>query len=110
MGYYTRFSLTVYQGKTEVDSALYPSFKEKNLYGRYMSIQELISGSTDSMKWYEHKQDMLEISVLYPDLVFVLDGDGEEAGDCWREFYKNGKTYRWELEVKRPPFDSKKLS
>lgn len=110
MGYYTRFSLTVYEGKHEVDSAFIPGFADKKLCGNFYSLQDFIDGGSDSCKWYDHKKEMLEISKLYPDLVFVLDGDGEEAGDCWREFYKNGKTYRWELEVKRPPFDSKKLS
>jgi hypothetical protein len=109
MGYYTRFSLAVYDKNQEVDDSIFPEFNNKNLYDNDLSIQNLIDDVADSMKWYDHEDDMLEISKLYPDLVFVLDGDGEEAGDVWREFYQDGKTYRWELEAKRPSFDKKKL-
>lgn len=42
------------------------------------------------IKWYEHDRDMLDISMKFPDTVFVLSGEGEESGDLWKTYYKNG--------------------
>lgn len=44
----------------------------------------------DSCKWYDHIKDMVELSKQFPDVVFELEGDGEESGDMWKEYYKNG--------------------
>ena len=41
----------------------------------------------DSMKWYEHCADMTKVANAFPDVVFVLQGIGEEFGDIWREYY-----------------------
>lgn len=112
MGYYTNFSLKVIKKvegvDIEVDEIEFPEFNEKIMYSGDLSIQELIDG-TDSMKWYDHEEDMLEISKKFPSLVFILDGDGEESGDIWREFYMNGKSYFWNLDIERPDFDPKNL-
>ena len=39
---------------------------------------------------------MLKLSLEFPEYVFILDGEGEESGDIWRSFYKNGKMYTWD--------------
>jgi hypothetical protein len=111
MGYYTRHSLKVIdKSGYEIDSALVPEFDLENLDGNY-SVQDLISGNADSSKWYSHNKEMVELSKSFPEYLFILDGDGEEVGDVWREFYRNGKTYRWELpKIVRPDFDEKKLT
>lgn len=50
-------------------------------------------GDLYDAKWYEHQENMKEFSKLYPDQLFQLNGEGEESGDIWREFYKNGKSF-----------------
>lgn len=45
----------------------------------------------------------------YKDVLFILDGEGEESGDIWKSYYKNGKTYRVEAEFTFPEFDDFKL-
>lgn len=114
MGYYTRFTLTVLEKDedgelNEVDSSTHPEFETTKTYGGDVSIDELISESTDNMKWYDHRDDMLKLSKDLPDLVFILDGVGEENGDLWREFYKDGRTYRWEAPKVSPPEYNPKL-
>jgi hypothetical protein len=47
----------------------------------------------DEMKWYHHEDDMIALSKEYPDIVFVLEGEGEEAPDFWRMWVCNGE---WE--------------
>ena len=105
MGYYTNYKLTVLQGEREIDSAILPSFDTRKMYFDSFSVQDLIENNADSCKWYEHDEEMIELSKEYPDYLFVLDGDGEETGDVWREFYKNGKTYEWKAVIKRPNYN-----
>lgn len=110
MGYYTSYKLTVLNANMdEIDSSVHPEWDEDSLYGDGLSIQSLITNNAEAMKWYNHEDEMRERSKQYPEYVFILDGDGEEAGDVWREFYKDGKTYSWTAEIKRPDFDVSKL-
>src|ERR1700733_15663509 len=52
----------------------------------------LVNGhSPESCKWYEHETDMIKYSKQYPELTFALKGEGEEAGDVWIKYFKNGK-------------------
>lgn len=46
--------------------------------------------SDDSMKWYDWERDMIELSKEFPEIEFVLYGEGEERKDIWRAFIKNG--------------------
>ena len=47
----------------------------------------------DAVKWYDRINDMIEVSHRFPEYTFVLDGEGEDSDDIWREFYHNGE---WE--------------
>lgn len=46
--------------------------------------------SDDSMKWYDHRDDMVKLSLEFPTCRFVLEGQGEDPEDMWREYYLNG--------------------
>lgn len=48
-------------------------------------------GYYDEMKWYEHEDDMLALSRVFPDKTLVLEGVGEEQGDIWVKVFKDGK-------------------
>lgn len=48
--------------------------------------------SDEECKWYVYRQEMKSISEMFPDIVFVLSGEGEESGDIWKEYFKNGKS------------------
>lgn len=45
----------------------------------------------ESIKWYDHVEDMIKLSKVFPETLFILDGWGEEIGDVWREFYMDGE-------------------
>lgn len=45
----------------------------------------------ESIKWYDHVEDMIKLSKVFPETLFILDGWGEEIGDVWRELYMNGE-------------------
>lgn len=98
MGYYTYFSLQV----NPMPEEYHPLWEEEYYGGK---LKNLTTGNIDTMKWYHHKEEMLEISKKYPEFVFILDGEGEDSADVWREFYRNGESYRWELQYNLPQFD-----
>ena len=71
---------------------------------------ENILGYGDAAKWYEHENDMARVSLKWPDVVFRLDGDGEETGDLWTKYWSNGKVQTERAaEWVPPPFDPEKL-
>ena len=57
----------------------------------------------ESWKWYDHQEHMLEYSLKYPDVEFVLDGVGENSTDVWRKWFKNGRMQQWIMPEPEPP-------
>ena len=53
---------------------------------------------------------MREISRKYKDVLFKLSGEGEETGDLWVKYFKNGKMQHCEARIEFDPFDEKKMS
>lgn len=93
MGYYTRYTLTT---KPEVNDFL-SYIKNKDSpdlcsYGNDFLLN-ICENNSDDTKWYEHNKDMKEISLKFPDVLFTLNGEGEETGDIWRKYFKNGKIF-----------------
>ena len=60
-------------------------------------------------KWYDHEKDMKLLSQIYPETTFLLEGEGEESGDIWRKYFKNGKMQVCKAEIVFPAFDESKL-
>ncbi len=46
---------------------------------------------------------------LFPDILFQLNGAGEESGDIWVKYYKNGKSQESRLNIELDEFDPNKL-
>ena len=44
-----------------------------------------------ALKWYDFDNDMLKLSQLYPQMKFVLYGEGETRDDNWFAYYYKGK-------------------
>lgn len=68
-----------------------------------------IGESEEPTKWYEHEGDMRKVSLEHPDLVFKLTGEGEENGDLWVKYFKNGKMQICEAKITYDEFDESKL-
>jgi hypothetical protein len=101
MGYRTQFCIDIIPEPSK-------ELLEETISGG-MTIGELYEEVTDEMKWYDHEEEMVALSLKYPDYVFILDGRGESPDDVWRSFYKNGKFYDWSLEYTLPEFDEYQL-
>ena len=61
------------------------------------------------MKLYTYENDMLAFSKKYPDVVFVVYGEGECIVAQWKEYYQNGKRQYAPGELIFPTFDPSKL-
>jgi hypothetical protein len=100
MGYYTRHELTIIDGE------------DFNI-----NYEQEIADSTDyndlfddSIKWYDCEKDMREFSKKYPNTTFLIDGEGEESGDIWKSYFKNGKMFTAKATMVFEEFSIEKLS
>lgn len=115
MGYYTYYELD-YTGEIEVPAAL---IEEASKYGAKISplvdhvegITQVVGYNpfTDQTKWYDHEKDMKTYSQKYPEVLFILSGEGEESGDIWRKYFKNGRVQTCKAKITFDEFDESKL-
>ena len=97
MGYYTKYELAIISGNNEVDH-------------EYQISKALdYSPFEETCKWYGHEEDMKQYSFRYPDTIFELSGEGEESGDIWKKYYKNGKVQVCKAIITFDEFDESKL-
>jgi len=81
MGYYTTFKLEIIEGNDNVTDYA-KEIGECSGYGHLFD---------DQHKWYDCEDDMKKISLNHPNTVFKISGEGEESGDIWSRYFKNGK-------------------
>lgn len=87
MGYYTYYRLEVY-GKSNV----YDIIHELRKWSEGANYAFDADGDTlENCKWYDYNEEMVEFSKKYPEVLFVIFGEGEESSNIWRTFYLNGK-------------------
>ena len=109
MAYNTLYELTVFNDEGELEEELIVEHEEgiSKISGYdqeigYLQMEEAVS-------WYDYEDDMLLYSTQHPDLVFKLQGEGEENLDLWLCYFHNGKMQRCEAKVVYPPFDPAQL-
>lgn len=98
MGYYTEYKLEIINGDESVDYK-----KEIGEISGYENVE------SDPIKWYDNVRDMKTLSNKYPDVLFKLNGNGEENGDIWVSYFKNGKCQYCKAEITFAEFDESKL-
>ena len=102
MGYYTRFELE-FSPKDNVIETEVIEDQYKTLYGGECDPFD------DACKWYEHEQDMRAFSKKHPKKLFILKGEGEEAGDIWVKYFQDGKMQTCKAEIVFPEFDARQM-
>lgn len=60
-------------------------------------------------KWYSHTEDMCLISKKFPEVLFALNGCGDDHGDIWNEYYLGGKYQYCPAIITLEEFDPSKL-
>lgn len=109
MGYYTSYSVEAMNDSMELDMALMARETDlEHLIGSYTGGYENPFG--DSCKWYEHMADMERFSKNFPSVTFKVTGEGEETGDLWEAFFRNGESYKQTAMITYAPFDEEKLT
>jgi hypothetical protein len=103
MGYYTRFNLSVDDINNDILTKIIEEDED------LIDIFDQDGDSFDEYKWYKHEEDIAKISKKYPDVVFTLKGEGEEAGDIWVKYFKNGKIQRCQAKITFDEYDETKL-
>lgn len=91
-----------------VNEAVYQAlFNEKMVFALGRG---LAGGGERDSQWSEHEADMRKLSAAAPDHLFTLSGEGEEPGDQWRKYFKNGKMQEALATIVFEEFDERKLS
>lgn len=99
MGYYTRHELSIVSGndyKTDYEKEITESTQYSSLFD-------------DSIKWYDCEKDMKKYSKKHPNVVFCIDGEGEESGDIWKAYFQNGKMFTAKAVITFEEFSPEKL-
>ena len=55
--------------------------------------------------WHDCQENMLRLSIMYPEVMFELCGEGSDGDDMWRTRYKNGKSNTVRAEIVFPEFE-----
>lgn len=96
MGYYTNFDIS--NNPETVQRAI----EDLSQYSFY-------NGRTDQVKWYSWKEHCIRVSKDFPNIVINIEGEGEESGDRWKAYIKNGKIQISKAVVTFEEFDEGKL-
>jgi hypothetical protein len=104
MGEYTNHSLVILEkGDSELSLD-----EHKEMISRKAGYDDWLFDG-ESAKWYGHEKDMRAYSVKFPNTIFILEGEGEESGDIWKEYHKDGKMQRCKAKVSFDSFDESLL-
>jgi hypothetical protein len=99
MGYYTRHELSIVSGDD------YKTNYQKEI----AETADYIDLFSDSVKWYDCEKDMKSYSKRHPQVIFCIDGEGEESGDIWKAYFQNGKMFKTKAALVFEEFSVDKL-
>ena len=110
MGYYTRYELQIESEDPSAEGMIWDHIIDEQgegFGGRYYGVSR--NGDADTCKWYEHEDEMKDLSKKFPSALFILSGEGEESGDIWRKYFKGGKMQTCRAVLTFEPYDETKL-
>lgn len=88
MGYYTRHVLKTNDPQgDEVHAAA------------IAEISGYLDPFDDVHKWYDMEDDLILYSKTQPEILFKVSGFGEENGDQWVHYFKNGESVKIVSEI-----------
>ena len=113
MGYYTHYDLTTVQGNLSPEQM--EQVKQFLSWSAWLVSEgdagfPLSTVLEERHKWYEHDEDMLALSREYPGVTFCLSGEGEDQGDVWKKYYRDGKMQECRQQMTMPEFDPEALA
>lgn len=60
-------------------------------------------------KWYNHVDDILALSLKFPEIIFSLHGLGEDNEDMWIKYFRNCQMQECRAQITFEPFDPDKF-
>ena len=108
MGYYTIFKLSAKDSEITDDMKKELSTINSYYFDNMNLIDELVEGWFEA-KWYDYVDNMKMLSLRFPTIVFILEGDGEENDDMWVAYFMNGKVQYEKAKITYNSFDPNKL-
>lgn len=105
MGYYTYYSLDIQNSTNDDIAKVVRYLKEKDIIG--YALDEALCPA-DGVTWYEHHEDMIDLSMEFPNLYFVLHGEGDDREDIWDAHYQNGIFQELYASIVMPDIDPDK--
>lgn len=100
MGYYTWYTLDILEDPDNQEDQFWEELD--NLIG---FAEDFKKYNSSEAKWYYWERDMIEISKKFPNMLFLLSGEGEEPLDVWNCYFCNGKSHYREIQVSWESFD-----
>lgn len=104
MGYYTDYNLEVSRVKGEDEARLIERIKDE------LGMETWGMSWYANAKWYDHEKDMKALSSEFPEVLFTLEGRGEEWDDAWVKYFLGGKMQVCYAEITFPPLDEAKMT
>jgi hypothetical protein len=99
MGYYTNYQLSIISGDD------YTTDYEKEI--SELAGYDYCFG--ESIKWYCCEDDMRVYSTNHPQVLFLLEGEGDENDDVWRAYFQDGKMFKTKVKLVFEEFSIEKL-
>lgn len=93
MGYYSYFNVLILDENMDALLSKDPKYVQVEFYlfqnpmNDFNSIAQM---KEDSFKWYDWEDDFKGLSMIFPELTFEVDREGEGRGDHQRIQFKNG--------------------
>lgn len=111
MGYNTKYNFDKIEPKVTKQQLLeITDFFSNKLFNQSAKLNDDIDDFfEEEMKWYDFDKDLVELSLKFPNNIFVFSGNGEEQEDIWKAYFKNGKSFYPERIVTWEEFTEEKL-
>lgn len=99
MGYYTYFAITMIGSEEAEMQAENDAQKSDN-----WCLKELVVTGGVEAKWYSFFEDFSTFAKQHPDILFIVDGHGEDSDDIWQHRFRGDIDERHDIEM--PPFQT----
>lgn len=104
MGYYTNYSLTE-EGTPKAIKAFQEDLVESSKYKG--DILDLINYGSIYGKYYDLADEVKTVASRHPNVLVILQGEGEDHGDIWELRCKGRETEQQVMTM--PPFENPAL-
>jgi len=90
MGYYTAYKLSIESKNGNLNQLDVISDLRENCESAEGALSQTGDYGDYPCSWYDHEKDLSLFSQKYPDILFILSGEGEIIRDTWKCYFKNG--------------------